>query len=58
MRKISDGYGLVRRRSMYLGQGCAVVLGKGRSRQHLQHGLLGPAAAAAMALSAEEGKEN
>lgn len=40
-----------------------MLLGEGRSRQHLQHGLLGPAvaaaaAAAAMTLRAEEGKEN
>lgn len=45
---------------MYLGHGCAALFGEGRSRQHLQRGLLGPAAAAAaaMTLSAEEGKEN
>lgn len=46
---------------MYLGHGCAGLLGEGRSRQHLQRGLLGPAAAAAaaaMTLSAQEGKEN
>lgn len=60
--KIGNELGRVRRRSMYLGRGCAVLLGEGRSRQHLQSGLLGPAAAAAaaaaMTLSAEEGKEN
>lgn len=57
MREIGKELGRVRR-SMYLGRGCAVLLGEGRSKQHLQRGLLGPAAAAAMTLSAEEGKEN
>lgn len=57
-RKIGNEWGRVRRRSMYLGRGCAVLLGEGRSRQHLQRGLPWPAAAAAMTLRAEEGKEN
>lgn len=54
-----DEWGRVRIRSVYLGHGCAVLLGEGRSRQHLQRGLPGlAAAAAAMTLSAQEGKEN